>query len=203
MNASPPPRRDWERQSPLRVLRAMTLCARGRVEGIALFGDTIASFLTSLAPLIAFPLVATLLQISAHPGSPEALSAAVTFLQALDALLVLPVISHALARRWGREEQWLRYATAANWCHWLLEGSFVLAFFAVAVLAGLGMPAGALLKPFLLAAMAYSLWLQFFLVRRGLGVAGGRAVLLVIAGNVVAGMLIAGPALLRGNDALA
>ncbi|HKM64074.1 MAG TPA: hypothetical protein VJY39_16455 [Acidisphaera sp.] len=186
----------------VRILRAMALCARGRAEGIAMFGDTPAAFLASLAPLIAFPLVATLTSITAHGGGAQSLSDLVVFLQAFDALLALPVVSHALARWWGREEAWLRYATAANWCHWLLEVAFMVAIFAAAVLAAFGLPGNLLLGPFLLAAAAYSLWLQFFLARRGLGLRRGRAWLLVIVGNVIAAMLIAGPALLRGQDAM-
>ena len=187
----------------LRILRAMALCARGRPEGIALFGDTTASFLASLAPLIAFPLVATLTSLSSRGGSSEVLAEIVVFLQALDALLALPVISHALARFWGREETWLRYATAANWCHWLLEAAFMLAIFAAAFSVAFGLPGNALLGPFLLAAAVYSLWLQFFLARRGLGLRRGQAWILVIAGNLVAGILIAGPALVRGQQAMA
>ena len=197
------PPRNWQGPPAFRVLRAMALCARGQPEGIALFGDTPAAFLVSLAPLVAFPLVATLLSITGHAGSPEAVAEATVFLQALDALLALPVISHALATRWGREEAWLRYATAANWCHWLLEFAFMLALFATTVLVGLGMPSNALLPVLLVAAMAYSLWLQFFLARRGLGLRRGRAWVVVIAGNLVAGLLIAGPALLRGQQAIA
>ena len=38
------------------------------------------------------------------------------------AQLAPPVLSHALARRWGREHLWLHYATAYNWCYWAHPG---------------------------------------------------------------------------------
>jgi hypothetical protein len=199
----PPSRSAGQLPPAVRVLRAIVLCARGRPEGIAMFGSTPPAFLASLAPLIAFPLVATLTSLTSHRGSAEMLSDVAVFLQAFDALLALPVVSHALARHWGREEAWLRYATAANWCHWLLEAAFILAIFAAALLAAVGLPGNVLLGPLLLAAAVYSLWLQFFLARRGLGVRRGQAWVLVILGNVVAAALIAGPALLRGQAAMA
>ena len=198
-----PPRGDAKLPPAVRILRAMALCARFRPEGIALFGDTPPAFLASLAPLIAFPLVATLMSITSRGASGEVVSDIAVFLQAFDALLVLPVVSNAFARFWGREEAWLRYATAANWCHWLLEAAFMLAIFAAAVLAGFGLPGNELLGPFLLAAAVYSLWLQFFLARRGLGLRRGRAWILVIVGNLIAAILIVGPTLLRGQDAMA
>ena len=46
--------------------------------------------------------------------------AATDFLATLIALLAPPVISQALARRWGRQERWFRFATAINWCQWAL-----------------------------------------------------------------------------------
>jgi hypothetical protein len=44
------------------VLRGMLLCARFRPEGLAQFGDTSGAFLSSLLPLILFPLLLAVLQ---------------------------------------------------------------------------------------------------------------------------------------------
>ena len=35
-------------------------------------------------------------------------------------LLAPPVLSFEFARLWGRQDHWLRFATAFNWCQWLL-----------------------------------------------------------------------------------
>ena len=47
------------------ILFGIVRVATGRADGIAQFGDTKEAFLTSLAPLLAFPLVGTLLMLGA------------------------------------------------------------------------------------------------------------------------------------------
>ena len=80
--------------------------------GFAVIGGTPEAFLSSLSPLIALLIVGSAL---------EALTAGwrMGVLYALSDLCVIlgqPVLSHLLARSWNRERQWLRYATAMNWC---------------------------------------------------------------------------------------
>ena len=90
--------------------------ARGRPDGIARFGDTPRAFLVSLAPLAALQATPSLWLLSQG----DAGGAAVNLLAALVALLAPPVLSHTLARTWGRGAEWPRYAVAANWSVWAI-----------------------------------------------------------------------------------
>ena len=173
----------------LRPLRGMLRLARGRVDGLAEFGDTPQAFLASLAPLLAFPIVGALLLL-ASDGPVKALA---TLLVTLVVQLAPAVLSHALARRWGREEAWMRYATAFNWCQWALP----LAAVALLVVLQGGMQMGVsedVADAALLAGLgAYGLWLNWLLARHGLRLPGGRAALLVAATNLGTVLLVAGP----------
>jgi hypothetical protein len=175
-----------------RILLGIFRVATGRPDGLAQFGDTPEAFLGSLAPLVAFPLVGTL-QMLSQGGGVAALS---DLLATVCALLAPPVLSHELARRWGRAASWTRFAVAFNWCQWaipiLAVGLVVLA----GMLLTLGVPdeAGVLL---VVAGLAgYGLWLHWFLARHGLGLGVGRAVLLVLGVNLATILLLLGPRLL-------
>ena len=80
------------------------------------FGATREAFLASLAPLIAFPLVGGVLMLLGGGG----LAALSDLLATLCALLAPPVLSFEVARLWGRQDAWLRFATAFNWCQWAI-----------------------------------------------------------------------------------
>ncbi len=173
----------------LRPLVGMLRVARGRVDGLAQFGDTAQAFLSSLAPLLAFPIVGALL-ILARDGPAKALA---ILLMTLVAALAPAVLSHALARAWGREERWLRYATAFNWCQWAMA----LAFMALVVVLQAAMQLG-LAEETASAALpvglgAYGLWLNWLLARHGLGLPRFRSALLVAATNLGTALLVAGP----------
>ena len=86
--------------------------ARGRADGLLHFGATPEAFLVSLAPLVALPLVGGALMLLGGGG----LNALSILLVMLCALLTTPVVSFEVARLWGREVAWPRYATAFNWC---------------------------------------------------------------------------------------
>src|ERR1700744_2339459 len=101
-------RRPTRRNVVIGVLRV----ARGRADGMAQFGATRDAFLASLAPLIAFPLVGGVLMMLGGGG----LDALTDLLATLCALLAPPVLSFEVARWWRREAEWLRFATAFNWC---------------------------------------------------------------------------------------
>ncbi len=179
----------------MKLLRGIAMLARFRAEGFAAFGADRQAFLNSLAPLIAFPLVGLLLMLLGGAGW-DALS---DLLATLIALLGPPVLSEALARRWGREAEWPRYAVAFNWCQWAVPvvGVALLAGFGMAMRAGLGQRAAALLV--LLGLFAYALALHLFLARRGLGLPTGRAVALVLLVNFGTALLVLIPRLLAGT----
>ncbi len=185
----PPGPKPGQGAPALRPLRGMLRLARGRVDGLAEFGDTPQAFLSSLAPLLAFPIVGALLLLVSD-GPVKALA---TLLVTLVVQLAPAVLSHALARRWGRDAAWLRYATAFNWCQWALP----LAAMALLVVLQAGMQLGLsedVADAALLAGLGvYGLWLNWLLARHGLDLSRGRAALLVAATNLGTAALVAGP----------
>lgn len=188
-----PPRRPLSNRPPQgNILFGMLRVARGKPDGLAQFGGTKQSFLTSLAPLVAFPLVGSLLR--AGRGDPQ--SAVVEFLAALCALLVPPVLSYELARAWRRESQWLHFATAFNWCFWLVQFLLLALVFFVGITSALGLPLGVALGLGAACVVGYALWLHWFLARHALQISRMRAALLVVAINLGMAVLVLGPQLL-------
>ena len=172
-------------------LLGMIRLARGRVDGLAQFGDTPQAFLASLAPLLAFPIVGALLLL-ATVGVGRAVG---TLLVTLVAQLTPPVLSHALARSWGREALWLRYATAFNWCQWALPLAAMALLIVLQVAISLGLPGDAADTALLLGLAAYGLWLNWLLARHGLSLSPGRAAALVAITNLGTILLAVGPRL--------
>lgn len=191
-NARPPP------GSGSGILLGILRVALGKTDGIAQFSAGRQAFLTSLAPLIAFPLVGAGLLASHGSG----LLAGEEFLATLVMLLSPPVISFELARWWKREAAWWRYATAFNWCQWAIPVVATV----ILSLAGLAMGAGLPNRVAAILAMAglvgYALWLHWFLARHGLGLSRLRAVALVLCVNLITALLAVGPQLLVMPDAI-
>ncbi len=175
-------------------MRGVLLLARFRVAGLALFGASVPDLLNSLAPLLAFPVVLALLLLLDGAGS-EALT---DLLSLVVALLSPLVISQALAARWGRDESWLRYAVALNWCQWALPMVAMATVLAMSVLAALGLPQRALAPATLLCVGAYALALHWFLARRALDLGRARATLFVVAVNAGTGVLMLLPRMAQG-----
>ena len=174
------------------IVRGILLICRGRADGLTQIGSGPDAFLSSLAPMIAFPLVGCVLM--AIQGRIE--GGISDFLASLVAILAPPVLSYSLARRWGREAGWYRFATAFNWCQWVLP---VLGAILV-ILAGILVQAGLPLRPIVIALccllLAYAFWLHWFLARHALALGTGRAIMLVIVINLLTIALVAGPQLL-------
>lgn len=166
--------------------------AFGRADGFTRFGGTVQSFLSSLAPLIAFPLAGALIEVFRD----DWMGAASLVLLTLVAQLAPPVLSHWLAVRWKCEDRWLGYATAYNWCYWAvpMAGALLTVVFAVAV--GAGMPSPLAAQAVLACLGLYSLWLNWFVARNMLALSKGKATLLVVIVNAGTGLLVIGPALL-------
>ena len=177
------------------ILLGVLLLARGRADGILQFGDSSQAFLASLAPLIAFPLVGSILMLTEGGG----LEAVADLLATLCALLAPPVLSYEPARLWHRQDRWLRFATALNWCQWAIPvmaiGLMVVVY---PILAGVfSVRIAGFCVIFLLA--AYALWLHWFLARHGLELSVFRAALLVVIVNVGTVVLVMAPRLVSGN----
>ncbi|MBV8522172.1 MAG: hypothetical protein JOY71_08605 [Acetobacteraceae bacterium] len=173
------------------IVLGIARLAIGRADGFAAFGASPQAFLGSLAPLIAFAIVGAAL-VAVEGGGLQVLTG---FLATVCSLLAPPVLSQALARVWRRDEQWLRYATAFNWCQWTIPvaGAILLAVLDILLLAGLSADAaGATL---IIGLGAYGLWLHWFLLWRGLEVSVWRAALGVLGINFATAMILVGPQL--------
>ena len=171
------------------ILIGVMRLARGRPDGLLQFGATRDSFLASLAPLIAFPLVGGLLMLGGGGG----LSAVSDLLATVCALLAPPVLTYEAARLWGREAAWLRFATAFNWCQWVIPVVGSMLLLTLALLAALGLPRALARLGVVFGLVSYGLWLHWFLARHGLGLTRLRAALMVFVVNTVTVMLVLGP----------
>lgn len=196
MSGTPDRRRGPRRSN---IVLGMLLLARGKAEGLDQFGYTVQAFLSSLAPLIAVPVVGYLL-LAVRGGEPARaggqLGALAELLGTICALLAPAVLSFEMAKLWRRQALWLRYATALNWSQWVIP---LLA--SVLLLVGYPVLATALSDRIALGLVGiaiggYALWLHWFIARNGLSLSRLRAVALVVVVNVVTGVLVLGPRLL-------
>jgi hypothetical protein len=177
--------------SPGSIVLGVTRLARGRADGLLQFGATRESFLASLAPLVAFPLVGGTLMLLGGGG----MAALSDLLATLCALVAPPVLSFELARLWQRDTAWFRFATAFNWCQWVIPVLGSLLLLALGLLVGVGLPRRAAGGLALLGLVGYVLWLHWFLARHGLGVSRIRAAILVLGVNLATVAIVVGPRL--------
>jgi len=176
------------------VLLGILQLALLRPEGLGKFGDSPKSFLNSLAPLVAFPLVGAVLGVLSGAG----LDAVVALLSTLVALFAPPVLSEMMARFWGREREWLRYATAFNWSRWVMLLALGAALVLMSVLAAAGLGPRTAVAVGLVAVAAYGVVLEWFVARVGLRLVWWRAVVLVLVVEFGAALLFMAPRLLAG-----
>lgn len=155
-----------------RTVSAVLGVALGRVEAIGRFGATRQAFIASLIPLAVVPVLNSLIS----QRQPSLSRLLLDLLTSVTALLVPPVVTHALAVLWGRETAWLRFAIAFNWCQFGLLVIAMAALFAIAAV--IGAEASVIIIGVI---GLYALWLHWFLARHGLGISAKRAVLLVLA----------------------
>jgi hypothetical protein len=186
MSGSPP-----ARAPRFGILLGIARLARGRADGLAQFGDTRQAFLASLFPLIAFPVLGEAL-VAMRGGVPSLTD----LLATLCALLAPPVLSFSVARYWGREALWPRFATAFNWCQWAIPAIAFLLLLAVSLLIALGVPNEAAGHLWILSLAGYGVWLHWFLARRALDLTVIRAVVLVVVVNAVTVAMVVGPLLI-------
>ena len=165
--------------------------AFGRADGLTQFGATSQSFLASLAPLLAFPLVGAGLLLGRGAG----LIAIADLFATVCALLAPPVLSFELARLWKRDAQWLHFATSFNWCQWALPvvGSILITLLSLLTQHGLSEQSAKL--SLVIGLGGYGLWLHWFIARHSLLLSRGRAALLVLGVNLGTVLLVLGPRL--------
>lgn len=159
------------------ILRGIARLARGNKAGFAEFGTTAEAFSASLAPLIAFPLVGSV--ITAVAG--EWKLALLGFVSQLCVVLVVPVLTYEFSRLLGRQSLWLRTATAQNWCYWLVLPASFIALLGASVLAPLGVSVQASVLGALGVVGLYLLWNRWFIFKAGLHIHGLWAVLIIAA----------------------
>jgi hypothetical protein len=174
------------------ILVGILRIACGRADGISHFKASAEGFLSSLAPLVAFPLVGAVLGAFTE-GPRQALSG---FAMTLCALLTPAVVSYELARRWQRSDAWLRYATTFNWCEWILPILACLIMVPLSVAISQGLSEDIASKILLGCLGLYGLWLHWFLARNALDVTRFRAVLMVVLVNLGTLAAVMGPGLL-------
>ena len=177
------------------VIVGILRIARGRADGIDFFGSSPQAFLSSLAPLVAFPLVGAILGMFSEGPRSALTGLAMT----VCALLTPAVISYELARIWKRSEAWVRFATAFNWCEWILPvlACLVMVPLSVAISAGMSEATASLVLVGCLG--LYGLWIHWFLARKALGLSGFRAVALVFLVNLGTAVVVMGPRLLSSD----
>jgi hypothetical protein len=177
------------------VLLGILRIARGRADGIGCFGSGPQAFLSSLAPLIAFPLVGALLAIFSE-GPRRALTG---LAMTLCALLTPAVVSYEVARIWKRTDAWARFATAFNWCEWILPvlACLVMVPLSLALRAGMSEAAAGMVLVSCLG--IYGLWMHWFLARKALLLSGFKAVVLVLLVNFGTAVAVMGPGLLANR----
>ncbi len=179
------------RREPPNVLLGILRLARFDARGLTQFGSTPEGFLASLAPLIAFPLVGAVLLL----GRGDPLDALAEFLATICTLLAPPVLSHLFAVAWNREGEWLRYATAFNWCQWAIPMAAAVMLLLAAMLIGAGLPNREAAVIALGGLAVYALALHWFIARKGLQLSILRATLLVLGVNIGTGVLVLLPML--------
>ena len=180
--SAPAPRRN--------VALGILLVARGRADGLAQFGNTPQSLLAALAPLAAILLVG--LAVALLNGSFEVMS---DLLAGGVELLALLVISFEVARRWGREAAWFRFATVFCWCQWAGPMALLGLLLAMSLMLAAGVAAATAAVAGLVGLAAYGLWLHWFIARHALSLSAPRALALVAVTHAATMALILLPQL--------
>ncbi len=175
------------------ITRGIVRIARFRIDGLAEFEATKQSFLNSLAPLLAFPLVGALLEL----GQGGVLAAFTDLFASVVAVLLPLVLSEALAGFWGKHDNWLRYGVASNWSQWTMPMALAatIAGFWVVEQMGVKLDQNAVAGA-AVGVVFYGVALHYFLARAGLGLSRGKAVLLILVCDVATVVAVLGPRLL-------
>jgi hypothetical protein len=177
------------------ILVGILRLARGRADGLGYFGASTQAFLSSLAPLIAFPLVGAVLGLFSE-GPLRALTG---LAMTLCALLTPAVLSYELARFWDRTDAWARFATAFNWCEWILPILACLIMLPLSIAISAGMTETTASYVLVGCLGTYGLWLHWFLARKALALSIFRAVMLVVLVNLGTAVVVIVPRLLSSD----
>ena len=156
------------------------------LQGLPRFGGSAEAFLASLAPLLGFLIVLSLL--IAWSGRPV-LGLSFFLVMACD-LLAPVVIAEVLCRLWQRRDRWARYANVLNCTQWLwvmaLAVLVPIEALCVSLGASLQVATGAVLVVFCL----YVMWFHWFAARHVLDLSVAKALLMMIAVVFGTGLLL-------------
>ncbi len=166
--------------------------ARFRADGLEAFDASPNGLLNALAPWLAFALVGCVLMLVAG----YAREAVGDLLGSVVALLTPPVVSQVLARLWGRQAAWLRYAVAFAWCQWIMPVALLAALMGSGMLMAFGLPERAAETIAALAMLAYALSLHSFVIRRALDLSRWRTAFMLLAVNLATLLVVLGPTFL-------
>ena len=166
--------------------------ARGRADGITQFSGTPQAFLSSLAPLVAFALVGCFLLLLHGDGLP----ALTELLQTIVIALAPAVLSEPIARFWGRPVQWLRFATALNWCQWAMPVAVAFGLMFGGLLTAFGASTAQAGRVVVAVVLGYGFWIEWFLTRHALELSRWRAAVLVLAINLGTAVLATLPSMI-------
>lgn len=166
------------------TMRAVLGVAVGRADALGLFLVTPRAFIASLLPLVIVPVLNGLIT---H-RSPTVARLVLDLLTSVAALLVPPVLTHALAVLWGREPYWLRFAIAFNWCQLGLLLAAMTGLFVVMIAGG-----GDLAILLIGVLGIYALWLHWFLARHALGLPPARSAMLVLGVHAATTLVVLVP----------
>jgi hypothetical protein len=179
-----------------RVKQGVLTCARFDRTGLSYFDESNRGFLISLVPMLG--LDALLLLIGLAAGLRRA--ALVETLSLFCLILGMSVLSFTVARAWGLEARWGRYAVAMNWCMWVMQ---ILCVVLLELMESVnGTPLAPVLVLLFFAFLLYSIALQFFLTRAGFDLGVGRAIIMMLLVNFGATLLGYWPILLAHPEAM-
>ena len=172
-------------------LRGALLLARGQPHGLMLVEDTAQGVRRSFwAAAICLPAFLALRLMAWSAGAPPARGVAFGLVAELVgyvfAWVGFALASLPMAQAAGRGKEWAHFLAAWNW------GNVVqyLVLLALTVPAMLGLPT-TLAYGLGLAAFGYALWLEWFIAKEALKVAGGRALIFVLL-DLLMGVFIGG-----------
>jgi hypothetical protein len=180
------PRRSGKQRPNGRVALGLLLVGLGKPAGFAQFGGSTEAFLASLAPLLGFLIVLSL--VLAWSGRP--VLGLTFFLTMVCDLLAPAVIADMLCRYWQRRENWARYANVLNCTQWLWAAALVI----LVPIEALFVSAGASLQvstvAVLLVFCLYVMWFHWFAARHVLDLSGPKALLMMLAVVFGTGLLL-------------
>lgn len=165
------------------TIRGMFMLGRGKREGFHEFSNSSDSVLSALAPWIALAVVVNLLPLFMMKlKDTQAIYISVSvFLVKICSLLATVAIIHAFSVLWKNENNWKQTTVAVLWCFWVPILDCILFFLIIGLLFS-GMP-NILMALFGLSSIlyiAYSLWLNWFVIKIGLQITALRSIVVIV-----------------------